>query len=318
MLSEVLTWNETNDQGAPVDESVPQGNDDWRGVWMIPSVGASAFTGKFPPNSTGQRQDFRKANAFDQLRPDSGVRHGTWQSSIPTSRTFRAQEDMSTANIWASARSKHNEGVNAAMGDGSVRFVADDIDAFVWHAMCTRAGSECRESVASRSLSCCDSLSRGACVLLRQAVAVRAVIARLRCASNFMISPTFYLHLSSSILHSQELNSHFLKFCHLVLTAEIEMRRKTKAALQGRFGRSSNRKGSKRSSAQRRSRLSFEPLETRNLLAVIDVSGRRRRLRRPTGYGHFLAGSRHQLRHGRTYQRRPAGLQQRAARFAEV
>ena len=28
------------------------------------------------------------------------------------------------------------------MGDGSVQFVADDIDAFVWHAMCTRAGSE--------------------------------------------------------------------------------------------------------------------------------------------------------------------------------
>ena len=46
------------------------------------------------------------------------------------------------------------------------------------------------------------------------------------------------------------------------------MRGKTTAALQGRFGKGSNRKGRKRSSAQRRSRLSFEPLETRNLLAV--------------------------------------------------
>ena len=59
MLSEVLTWNETNDQGAASRaDSVAQGNDDWRGAWMIPSVGASAFTGKFPPNSTGQRKIF--------------------------------------------------------------------------------------------------------------------------------------------------------------------------------------------------------------------------------------------------------------------
>ena len=51
MVSEVLSWNQTNSQGVPVDNTVPAGNDDWRGAWMVPSVGASAFTGRTTPNS---------------------------------------------------------------------------------------------------------------------------------------------------------------------------------------------------------------------------------------------------------------------------
>lgn len=47
------------------------------------------------------------------------------------------------------------------------------------------------------------------------------------------------------------------------------MSRKSTAALRKRFTRGSNSRGSKRSSAHRRSRLSFEPLETRNLLATL-------------------------------------------------
>jgi prepilin-type processing-associated H-X9-DG protein len=140
MLSEVLTWNETNEQGVPVNDTVPHGNDDWRGAWMIPGLGASAFTGRFPPNSTGQRQDFRKANTLDSS--DTIPACGTGLDKLPDFADIPCREDESTANTWASARSKHNEGVNAAMGDGSVQFIADDIDAFVWHSMCTRAGSE--------------------------------------------------------------------------------------------------------------------------------------------------------------------------------
>ena len=45
-------------------------------------------------------------------------------------------------NSFASARSAHNDGVNAAMGDGSVDFISDDIEPRVWHAMCTRAGED--------------------------------------------------------------------------------------------------------------------------------------------------------------------------------
>jgi prepilin-type N-terminal cleavage/methylation domain-containing protein/prepilin-type processing-associated H-X9-DG protein len=43
---------------------------------------------------------------------------------------------------WKAARSRHSAGVNALLGDGSVRFVADGIDLSVWQALGTRAGGE--------------------------------------------------------------------------------------------------------------------------------------------------------------------------------
>lgn len=44
--------------------------------------------------------------------------------------------------FWAAARSRHPGGVNAAMCDGSVMQVADDIDLAVWRAMGTSQGEE--------------------------------------------------------------------------------------------------------------------------------------------------------------------------------
>ncbi|MGB8854301.1 MAG: DUF1559 domain-containing protein [Pirellulales bacterium] len=43
---------------------------------------------------------------------------------------------------WRAARSRHPGGVNVAMADGSLRFVADDVDPAVWKAAATRAGGE--------------------------------------------------------------------------------------------------------------------------------------------------------------------------------
>ncbi len=43
---------------------------------------------------------------------------------------------------WRTARSNHNGGVNAAMMDGSVTFIADSIDLNPWQALATRAGEE--------------------------------------------------------------------------------------------------------------------------------------------------------------------------------
>ena len=91
------------------------------------SVGASAFTGKYPPNS----------NEAD-LIPACG----TGLDKLPEYSIIPCREDMQSANIWATARSAHNGGVNAAMGDGSVRFIANDIEQAVWQVMCTRAGGE--------------------------------------------------------------------------------------------------------------------------------------------------------------------------------
>jgi prepilin-type N-terminal cleavage/methylation domain-containing protein len=142
MLSEILTWSEVNETGMPQDESVGQGNDDWRGVWMIPAMGASAFSGKFPPNSIGSGPDFSgtsSARRADQI-PACGTGL-TWQDPLlPCDEEERSREEPDIS--FASARSAHTDGVNAANGDGSVAFIADDIDALVWHGMCTRSGEE--------------------------------------------------------------------------------------------------------------------------------------------------------------------------------
>jgi prepilin-type processing-associated H-X9-DG protein len=43
---------------------------------------------------------------------------------------------------YVAARSNHTGGVNVAMGDGSVTFVADDISSSIWRGLATRAGGE--------------------------------------------------------------------------------------------------------------------------------------------------------------------------------
>lgn len=49
-----------------------------------------------------------------------------------------------TLAVWGrrAARSRHPGGVNVALADGAVRFVADGIDSSVWKAAATRAGGE--------------------------------------------------------------------------------------------------------------------------------------------------------------------------------
>jgi prepilin-type N-terminal cleavage/methylation domain-containing protein len=132
MLGEVLYWNQVVESGGSTDPSVPDGNDDWRGTWMIPSVGASAFTAKYQPNS-------RESDVI----PACGT--GLMQST--DSRRMPCIEDRQTANIFASARSAHSGGVNAARGDGSVTFVDNDVDLVIWVASCTKAGQESVESL---------------------------------------------------------------------------------------------------------------------------------------------------------------------------
>jgi prepilin-type processing-associated H-X9-DG protein len=45
-------------------------------------------------------------------------------------------------NEYAAARSNHSGGVNAALADGSVRFITDKISVITWHQLGTRAGHE--------------------------------------------------------------------------------------------------------------------------------------------------------------------------------
>ncbi|TWU27447.1 DUF1559 family PulG-like putative transporter [Bythopirellula polymerisocia] len=127
LLSEVLTWDgssptKTGDEGS--------GNDDWRGVWMIPSAGAGAFMGYQTPNS--KEPDIIPACG-------TGIRETAEWSDMPCEER---SAESSGGNNYAAARSRHSQGVNAAMADASVRFVENEIDGVVWQAMCTRAGGE--------------------------------------------------------------------------------------------------------------------------------------------------------------------------------
>jgi prepilin-type processing-associated H-X9-DG protein len=134
MISEVITWDGQTDTTDDKSAVGAGGNDDWRGAWMVPSVGASAFTGRFPPNATGVING--------QSRADRIPACGTGIDKTAAFALMPCEEENSDGNLWASARSKHSGGVNAAMGDGSVRFVADGVEQLVWQAACTRAGGE--------------------------------------------------------------------------------------------------------------------------------------------------------------------------------
>lgn len=130
LFSEVITWNETNPQGAPENGSgVNQGNDDWRGVWIIPSVGAGAFTGRTPPNSG-------TPDVIDAC--GSGIENSGAFREMPC-REERARANG--GNVFAAARSRHGGGVNAVFGDASVRFVSESVSPAVWKAACTMRGA---------------------------------------------------------------------------------------------------------------------------------------------------------------------------------
>src|SRR5262249_38179125 len=110
MFSEILSWNVAT--AAPTS-SMPRGsNRDVRGAMLIPMAGGNVFMTNFPPNSPGT----------DQMP--------SCEASIPATdpmfckRTGNSNYD---GRYWAAARSRHPGGVNACMGDGSVKFVKNTI-----------------------------------------------------------------------------------------------------------------------------------------------------------------------------------------------
>jgi prepilin-type N-terminal cleavage/methylation domain-containing protein/prepilin-type processing-associated H-X9-DG protein len=122
LFSEVTPFNQDLD-GA--DSTHPFGrNKDWRGVMLCPGAGASSFTAKFPPNAPGV-----------DVIPGCDTR-------IPAGLPMKCTLNRSDGFTHAAARSFHAGGVNAAMGDGSVRFFRDSLPAATWSALATRAGGE--------------------------------------------------------------------------------------------------------------------------------------------------------------------------------
>lgn len=105
-------------------------------------------------------QDFR--NACDQLTPltaaayDHDIESGqTWLEGnmnwtrynhvLPPNK-ISCKNGITWDGVVMTASSRHNSGVNVLLGDGSVRFVAENIDADVWRGIGTINGSEATSS----------------------------------------------------------------------------------------------------------------------------------------------------------------------------
>lgn len=97
---------------------------DGRGGWILNAMGSSIFTAKFPPNSNGT-----------DVLPMCG-------RTIPTDHPLSCTINRRNEQVWASARSNHRGGVNAAFMDGNMQFIDEGIDLSVWQAMSTRDGGD--------------------------------------------------------------------------------------------------------------------------------------------------------------------------------
>lgn len=115
MLSEVIA----------IDVGGGTTNSDIRGVWMNPSMGASVYSTRLNPNS----------REMDRLTACDG--------NIPnTSPLFCDDQDVDGPDTWAAARSYHTGGVNAALCDGSVRFISNNINNDLYRALGTAANRD--------------------------------------------------------------------------------------------------------------------------------------------------------------------------------
>jgi len=123
---------------------------DIRGAWTNQSAGAATFMAKTPPNANAQWIFPQFVNGVAEpfagkLGHDNIV---ACDRTLPDSDPlvcFPQVETVSPRNggpSFAAARSAHPGGVNVAMADSSVKFVADSIDLYVWRSMASRAGGE--------------------------------------------------------------------------------------------------------------------------------------------------------------------------------
>jgi prepilin-type processing-associated H-X9-DG protein len=92
---------------------------DLRGRYHNTWQGNVLFSTLYPPNTTvGDRSD------YCQPLPDAPC------------------QALGGTSLIQSARSGHSGGVNVGMGDGSVRFVSENVDLLTWQAAGTREGRE--------------------------------------------------------------------------------------------------------------------------------------------------------------------------------
>uniref|UniRef100_A0A7C2K177 DUF1559 domain-containing protein n=1 Tax=Schlesneria paludicola TaxID=360056 RepID=A0A7C2K177_9PLAN len=140
MAAEVKTWTPTRRTGGPTPTTVPQSiadvealmpqgtvfRDNGHTEWFDGIVHHAGFTTVLTPNSNPRCAD--GANQY------VGCNYNSWQEGVggpAGSPTYSA----------TTARSYHTGTVNAALLDGSVRSISENIDLRLWRALGTRANA---------------------------------------------------------------------------------------------------------------------------------------------------------------------------------
>jgi prepilin-type N-terminal cleavage/methylation domain-containing protein/prepilin-type processing-associated H-X9-DG protein len=148
MMSEILVIREL----APGESGGAGG---WGGPFADTNtaLGGQVFTGLNPPNSGAQDGVARfipssRAPFFEQGIPYPCLVNSSGGCGV-TRAAARGQSvppeelaGLDTRMQWFTARSKHPGGVNASRCDGSVDFISEDINEFVWRAMTSASGEE--------------------------------------------------------------------------------------------------------------------------------------------------------------------------------
>ena len=102
---------------------------DGRGSWPLNMPGASLFMAKTRPNAGGTNTT---NDAYDTVP--------FCDTTIPSGDPMHCIKDQTDGKTYAAARSQHPGGVNVAMVDGAVGFVASEtVDFAVWQALATIA-----------------------------------------------------------------------------------------------------------------------------------------------------------------------------------
>jgi prepilin-type N-terminal cleavage/methylation domain-containing protein/prepilin-type processing-associated H-X9-DG protein len=106
-----------------VSGPVNNGGNDWRGVMHYPE--GPLYHHNYTPNSA----------VPDEVRAGMCV-------SVPGAPCIGTTTSWNPKRITITARSRHAGGVNALMGDGSVRFVSSNISLVTWKALSSPNGGE--------------------------------------------------------------------------------------------------------------------------------------------------------------------------------
>lgn len=95
---------------------------DSRGVWSYATMGGNVFS--------------------SQTGPNSKVPDAVWGCRSYLPENMPCTNSSTYATLFAAARSYHIGGVQVTMGDGSCRFISENIDLGTWQAIGSRGGGE--------------------------------------------------------------------------------------------------------------------------------------------------------------------------------